>query len=512
MFSKVKSGAVDGIDGFVIDVETDISYGLPAFNIVGLAQTAVRESRERVKTAISNCGYTFPMDRITVNLAPADIKKQGTGLDLPVAVGILAASGTISNELLDRCMFMGELSLDGNVKAVKGILPVTLSARKQGIKRIFVPFENRDESGVVSGVDVYPVRRLNDIVRFFSGLSDLDTYRADFTRLSAGSSGRPPVDFSDIRGQEHARKALEVAAAGSHHILMSGPPGSGKSMMAKRIPTILPALTFEEALDVTRIYSIQGLTGEKNPLITRRPFRAPHHTISDAGLAGGGSNPGPGEISLAHRGVLFLDELPEFKKNVLEVLRQPLEDGRVTIVRSGASATFPARIMLVAAMNPCPCGYLGSEHQPCACTLSQIQNYRARLSGPLMDRIDIHVEVPRISFRALSSPAPESEASAAVRSRVETARKTQTRRFDGTAFFCNAQMDTASLKKHCRLDSSSTRLLEQAASSLGLSARAVHSILKVARTIADLDKHDTIGSRHIAQAVQYRGLDRTVST
>lgn len=510
MLSKVNSGAVAGIDGILVEVETDISYGLPVFNIVGLPQTAVRESKERVKTAINNCGYTFPMDRVTINLAPADIKKQGTGLDLPVAVGILAASGIIDPVLCKGYLFIGELSLDGKVKKVDGILPITLAAVDIGMKGIIIPFGNRHEASVVKNIDIIAVKHLCDIVNFFSGHRTIDKYAFDPASLSNTVPENRDIDFSEVQGQNNARQALEIAAAGGHNFIMTGPPGSGKSMMAKRIPTILPDLSFDEAIEVTKIYSVMGLVQSSRPLITERPFRSPHHTISDAGLVGGGSRPEPGEISLAHHGVLFLDELPEFKKNVLEVLRQPLEDGKVTIARAGFNATYPSRIMLVAAMNPCPCGYFGDPSNKCTCSVPQIQKYRAKISGPLLDRIDIQIEVPKVAFKDLIGKA-SVESSFDIRKRVMIARKIQDSRFEKDPIFCNAQMQSTLVKNHCRLDTPSERILEHASRTLGFSARAFHSILKVARTIADLDEKDSISSAHIAQAIQYRNLDRNIN-
>ncbi len=510
MLSKVKSGAVAGIEGLIVDVEADISYGLPVFQIVGLPQAAVRESRERVKTAITNCGYQFPMDRVTINLAPADIKKTGTGLDLPLAVGILAASDIINPDMLDGYLFMGELSLDGRIKRVNGTLSVALAARRHGLKSIVVPFGNRHEAAVVKGIDVYGASHLNDIAAFFTGHRSLEKCRLDLDSLLDGQEHQPLENMADIHGQQHAKQALEIAAAGHHNLLMTGPPGSGKSMLARHIPSIMPPLSFDEALEVTQVYSVQGLNPKELPLITRRPFRAPHHTISDAGMVGGGPRPEPGEVSLAHFGVLFLDELPEFKKNVLEVLRQPLEDGRITIARAGQNAIFPSQIMLVGAMNPCPCGYFGDNVNTCTCSLTQISKYRARLSGPLLDRMDIHIDVPGIAFEELTRKTA-GETSRQIRKRVEAARRIQAERFKSAFIFSNAQMTPAMIQDHCRLDSSSRALLSRASSKLGFSPRAIHSVLKVARTIADLEKNDRITSGHVARAVQYRTLDRNMA-
>ncbi len=507
LLAKVKSSAIAGIDAYIIDVEVDISYGLPVFSIVGLAEVSVRESRERVRAAINNSGYTFPPDKVVVNLAPADIKKESTGLDLPLAMGILASSKTVSEQALDGYLLTGELSLDGMVKPVKGVLPAVLAARANRYKGVVIPYENRFEASMVDGIDIIAVRTLSEVVDFFSGFLAIDPIPAD-TEDFLQRINDFDVDFSDVQGQNHARRAMEVAAAGGHNIMMTGPPGSGKSMMARRIPTILPPLSFEQAIEVVKIYSVAGVMGAGRSFSVGKPFRAPHHTISDAGLVGGGTRPGPGEASLAHNGVLFLDELPEFKKNVLEVLRQPLEDGDITISRAGASANFPADFMLVAAMNPCPCGYLDDPGGRCSCSGSQIQRYRSRLSGPLMDRIDIQVEVPRVSYTELSGQSGVSESSAAIRERVMAVADIQKRRFEGLDVSCNAGMDTGSVKRVCRLDEESESILERAVESLGLSARAYIRILKIARTIADLENNSHITSGHVAEAIQYRSLDR----
>jgi len=498
---------VIGIDGFIVAVEVDISYGLPGFNIVGLPEVSVKESKDRVKTAIKNSGYTFPMERLVVNLAPADIKKEGTGFDLPVAIGILAASGIIPLDKIKGYLISGELSLDGRIKPVRAVLPYALAAKEKRYQGIIIPFENADEAALVSGIDVLPVKNLSQIVDFFSGFGEIEPVQMDpawQTRFLDNACGK---DFSEVGGQHHAKRALEIAAAGFHNVLMTGPPGSGKSMLAKRLSTILPELTFEEIVEVTRIYSVVGLLDDKMPYTPARPFRSPHHTISEAGLVGGGSKPAPGEISLAHHGVLFLDELPEFKKNVLEVLRQPLEDGKVTIARAGMNATYPAQFMLVAAMNPCPCGYLFDPMGKCTCTQPQIQKYRSRISGPLLDRIDIQIEVPRVAYKDLS-PETRGESSSKIRKRVNKARRIQAERLKKTSVSCNAGMHSRHLTVFCTLSVECEKILKQAVDVLGFSARACHSIIRVARTIADLETAPIIERQHLAEAIQLRRGDK----
>jgi len=508
MLARVHSAAIFGIDAYPVTVEVDITRGQYAFTIVGLPDTAVQESRERVRAAITNANFKFPgSDRITVNLAPADIRKEGPAFDLPIAVAILAATEQINVDSLEKYCLVGELSLDGSVRPITGMLPIALSAKAQDKEALLVPAENAREAAVVDDFNVYAIETLYEtVVLLENDFLTKEPAQVDPTELDLTA---PPYssDFSDVKGQEHVKRAMEVAAAGGHNMIMIGPPGSGKTMLARRLPTVMPPLTLREALEVTKLYSVSGNLPGKTALLRTRPFRSPHHTVSNAGLVGGGANPRPGEISLAHHGVLFLDELPEFGRDVLEVMRQPLEDGTVTIARAASTMTFPADFMLIAAMNPCPCGYYTDPKKACTCTTMQIRRYLKRISGPLLDRIDIHIEVPRLDQDELLRREP-GETSTAVRARVTAARERQTERFAGTPFHCNRQMSTKALREFCKLNGDVESLMRQAIEQFGLSARAFDRILKLSRTIADLEGSDDIHVHHAAEAIQYRSLDR----
>jgi magnesium chelatase family protein len=512
MLAKVTSCALVGLEGVVVQVEVDTSRGMPSLIIVGLPDAAVKESSERVRAAVKNSSLVFPGKRITVNLAPADIRKAGPSYDLPIAVGVLIASEQAWPQAVEDALFVGELSLDGSVRHVNGILPIAALAHQQSIQRIFVPAEDASEAALIHGLEVFPVKDLSQLAAHLQGLRSIPPYEPDLDP----SSLPPPqyaADFAEIKGQEHVKRALEVAAAGSNNLIMTGPPGSGKTLLARSIPSILPRMTVDESLEVTKIYSIAGMLPDGTPLIRHRPFRAPHHTISHAGLVGGGSWPRPGEISLAHRGVLFLDELPEFGTRTLEGMRQPLEDGTISIARATGTLTFPARFMFVAAMNPCPCGYYGDPVRECTCSMSTISRYQKRISGPLMDRIDIHIEVPRVDYDKLTAERL-GEPSGAIQARVEQAREMQRQRFAGGAarepplhsmpLLCNADMGPTEVRKICQLDETGRGLVRAAMQQLQMSARAFHRILKLARTIADLAGSERIETTHLAEAIQYR--------
>jgi magnesium chelatase family protein len=507
MLAKISSSTVMGVDAHSVAVEVDLTNGMPNFQIVGLPDAAVNESKDRVRSAIKNSGFSFPLKRITINLAPADIRKYGPVYDLPIALGILCATGQLARDDLRNYVVFGELSLDGEIRRVNGVLPVAIQAKNTGLGGIILPKENGNEAALVRELDVYPYSHLRDLVESLNGYSDFKPF-VNGNNHEDWLSAPNDLDMNEVKGQELAKRALEIASAGGHNVLMIGPPGSGKSMLAKRLGGIMPPMTFEEALEVTKIYSIMGLIPENLGIQRHRPFRSPHHTISSAGLVGGGSFPSPGEVSMAHLGILFLDELPEFRRDVLEVMRQPMEDGSVTISRASSSLTFPSEFTLVAAMNPCPCGFYGDPIKECICSPHAIANYMKRISGPLLDRIDIHIEVPRVPYEKLRGAGREGESSETIRNRVRAARERQLVRYKNTKVHFNSRMSQKEVRKHCELPDESEELLKRAVDSLGLSARAYNRVIKIARTIADLAGRDSIETADLAEAIQYRTLDR----
>ncbi len=506
MYVRVHSSATMGIDAYIMEIELDMTQGMPGLTMVGLPDSAVKESKERVRAALYNSGYSYPQKRLTLNLAPADVPKEGSSLDLPIAISLVTAFGIIPVEAVEKVMLLGELALDGALRPVRGVLPIALAARDHGFTSFLLPEENAAEAAVVSDIDVIPIKTVAQAILHLNGQEPVSPMRINVKDLFL-ESAKYEEDFYNVKGQEHAKRALEVAAAGRHNLVMIGPPGSGKSMLAKRLPTILTPISFEEALETTKIHSIHGSLPPGKSLMATRPFRSPHHSVSDAGLIGGGTIPRPGEVSLSHHGILFLDELPEFSRNVLENLRQPLEDGIVTISRVSGSLSFPSRFMLVAAANPCPCGYYNDTQHVCRCTPPQIQRYMSRLSGPLLDRIDIHIEVPSVTFDEMHAP-PSGDTSDQIRERVMQANEIQTKRFEGTHLFCNAHMGSKEIKKYCTMSDTTRDMMRVGMEKLGLSARAYDRVIKVARTIADLEQSELIEAHHISEAIQYRTLDR----